>query len=99
MRPCRSGGTTSARIRRNTAKATTHASGIGLLVSGGARAWSPARSRWSTPPWRCSPFITATAAASCQHLSGETLLFQEYALGRSAVGRIHNGLEEAALSV
>src|SRR3954464_14223883 len=39
---------------------------IGLPVSGGARAWSPARSRWSTPPWRCLPFITATAAASRQ---------------------------------
>src|SRR3954463_2573794 len=29
MRPCRSGGTTSARIRLNTAEATTHASGVG----------------------------------------------------------------------
>src|SRR3954463_2573793 len=24
-------------------------------ASGGGRAWSSARSRWSTPPWRCSP--------------------------------------------
>ena len=64
--PCRSGDTTSARTRRSGARATTRASGTGSPASAVAPAWSPARSRWSMPPWPCSPSITATAANSGQ---------------------------------
>ena len=58
------GGTTSARIRPKRSRATMPVSGIGSPVSGGAPAWSPARPRWSRPPWPCSPTTTATAAVS-----------------------------------